>query len=241
MPDHRDQTDDRRRQTGDEEQIQLREEELRVTKQPVETGHARIKTDVVEEEKSVDVPVTREEVFVERHPTEHRPAGGPIGQERTIDVPIREERARVEKEPVVYEEVNVGKRATTETQRVSDTVRREEAYIDHDKDAPVDHQQAGLQHWDQAGERYRSAWEQRNKSTKRKWDDVEPAYRYSHEMSSDPKYRGKKWGQVESDLGTGYSEWSRQRGYSMSADDPWERLRQDVREAWDEVHSESRR
>jgi uncharacterized protein (TIGR02271 family) len=233
--------DDRPGQTGDEEQIQLREEELRVRKEPVQTGQARIRTDVVEEEKSVEVPVTREEAVVERHPTERRPAGGPIGQERTIDVPIREERARVEKEPVVYEEVNVGKRATTDTQRVSDTVRREEAYVDHDEDAPVRHQHGGVQHWDQAGDRYRSAWEQHNKSTGRKWHEVEPAYRYSHEMSGDPKYRGKDWGRVESDLGSGYSDWSRERGYSMGSDDPWERLRQDVREAWDEIHSESRR
>ena len=41
-----------------------------------------------------------------------------------------EEQVRVEKRPVVYEEVGIDKRASQETQHVSDTVRREEAVID---------------------------------------------------------------------------------------------------------------
>ena len=106
--------------------VPLREEELRARKQPVETGQVEVRKEVQEERKTVDVPVTREEVVVERHPVDRQPADRPIAEGETIEVPVREEQVSVEKRPVVYEEVEVGKRQVTDTERVSDTVRREE-------------------------------------------------------------------------------------------------------------------
>src|SRR5579859_2740101 len=113
--------------------MQLRQEELQARKTPVQTGSVHLGKDVVEEHRSIDVPVTREEVFVERHPVDRRPADQPISDSEgeTIRVPITEERVEVEKQPVVYEEVGVGKRISQETQRVSDTVRREELRMDN--------------------------------------------------------------------------------------------------------------
>src|SRR5919202_2219742 len=55
------------------ETLQLREEELQARKQPVETGQVQLGKDVVEEERTTEVPVTREEVYVERRPVD-RPA-----------------------------------------------------------------------------------------------------------------------------------------------------------------------
>lgn len=43
-------------------------------KSPVQTGSVHLGKDVVEEERTLDVPVTREEVYVERHPVDRRPA-----------------------------------------------------------------------------------------------------------------------------------------------------------------------
>src|SRR5919199_363163 len=53
--------------------VQLREEELRTRKESVETGQVSLGKEVVEEQKSLEVPVTREEVYVERRPVD-RPA-----------------------------------------------------------------------------------------------------------------------------------------------------------------------
>src|SRR5919199_2266386 len=80
--------------TSEAETLRLREEELRARKTPVETGRVQVGKEVVEEQKSFEVPVSREEVVVERRPVERRPAEQPIGatEERTIDVPVREER-----------------------------------------------------------------------------------------------------------------------------------------------------
>ena len=125
----------RRGETGG--RVQLREEELRARKQPVQTGEVQIRKEVVEEQRTVDVPVTREEAVVERRPVEPRPADAPVGEEETIRVPLRGEQAEVEKRPVVTEEVEVSKRPVQETQRVTETVRREEPRLEREGDVEL--------------------------------------------------------------------------------------------------------
>ena len=85
--------------------VQLREEELRPRKETVQSGEVGIRKEVVAEQQTLDVPVTREEAVVERHPVEPRPADQPIGEDETIRVPLRGEQVEVEKRPVVTEEV----------------------------------------------------------------------------------------------------------------------------------------
>src|SRR5436305_6975860 len=126
-------------ETGTEGQqnLKLREEQHRAQKQPVETGEVRLRKDVVTEQKSVDVPVTREEVYVERRPGSGQPTDQPIGEGETYRVPVREEQVTVEKQPYVREEVAMGKRPVQESRQVSDTVRREEARVERTGDANV--------------------------------------------------------------------------------------------------------
>ncbi|HMB06470.1 MAG TPA: DUF2934 domain-containing protein, partial [Isosphaeraceae bacterium] len=47
--------------------VQVTEEELEARKQPVETGEARVRKEVHTEHKTIEVPVQREEVVIERH------------------------------------------------------------------------------------------------------------------------------------------------------------------------------
>jgi uncharacterized protein (TIGR02271 family) len=128
---------DRTERAGD--RMQLREEELQARKTSVQTGEVRLGKEVVEEQRTMEVPVTREEVYVERHPVERREAGAPIDdrETETIRLPVTEERVEVEKKPVVYEEVGIGKRVTQETETVSDTVRREELRVDEKGDVDI--------------------------------------------------------------------------------------------------------
>jgi uncharacterized protein (TIGR02271 family) len=125
---------------GDSQQtVQLREEELHARTRPVETGSVHIGKEVVEEQHTMDVPVSHEEVYVERRPVERRPVDQSIGEteSQTIRVPVTEEHVEVEKTPVVYEEVGVGKRVVQETQQVSDTVRREELRVENEGDVEL--------------------------------------------------------------------------------------------------------
>jgi uncharacterized protein (TIGR02271 family) len=125
--------------TDTDQTMQLREEELQARKTPVETGRVQLGKEVVEEQRTVDVPVTREEVYVERRPIERHPTDQPLDEtaSETIRVPVREEQVEVEKQPVVYEEIGVGKRVTQETREVSDTVRREELRTENEGDIEI--------------------------------------------------------------------------------------------------------
>ncbi|UWZ86019.1 YsnF/AvaK domain-containing protein [Occallatibacter riparius] len=117
--------------------IQLYGEVLRVHRDRVQRGEARIRKETVTETQNVEVPVTREELVVERVPVSgSQPAtGATFGSDsEEIRVPLTEEVARVEKEPVVREQVEIGKREITNTENRQETVRREELRVDEDKD-----------------------------------------------------------------------------------------------------------
>ncbi|TMB83974.1 MAG: YsnF/AvaK domain-containing protein [Chloroflexi bacterium] len=123
--------------TQAEQNVKLREEQLRANKQSVETGAVGLRKDVVSEQQSFDVPVNREEVVIERHAASGQPSDTPIGEGETYRVPVREEQVTVDKQPVVREEVSLGKRQVQDSQRVSDTVHREEARVEHQGDVNV--------------------------------------------------------------------------------------------------------
>jgi uncharacterized protein (TIGR02271 family) len=206
--------------------MRLREEELHARKQPVETGQVSLGKEVVEEQRTMEVPVTREEAYVERHPVERRPSEQPIeataGQ--TIDTPVREEHVEVSKQPVVYEEVGVGKRQVTETQQVSDTVRREELRVEREGDARVSGATTAGS-WEEAMPRYRERWQQRYGVSGERWEDHAASYRYGWELRSRPEYRGRSWSEVESQA---------QRDWTVrNPGTPWEQARESIRDAWE--------
>jgi uncharacterized protein (TIGR02271 family) len=118
----------------DRDSVTLHEEQLRAGKVREQAGEVRLGKEIVEEQQSIDVPVTREEVYVERRDAGHRPSDHDISDSdrAEIRVPVTEEHAVAEKETFATEEVSVGKRAVQDTERVSGTVRREEAVIDGD-------------------------------------------------------------------------------------------------------------
>ncbi len=119
----------------DEETLRLHEERLRVEKEQVKTGEVNVGKHVVEEERSVDVPVEHEEVYVERRPVNEKSTDGTdkgFNENENINIPLSEERVNVTKKDVISEEIVVGKRKVEDTETVRDTVRHEEADIDED-------------------------------------------------------------------------------------------------------------
>jgi len=112
------------------------EEQLHVEKRPVEKGDVHVRKEVHTEHKTIDVPVQREEVVIERR----APSGdatGSIEGHQEIHIPVREEEVNVEKVPVAKEEVVVGKRKVQDTEHVRETLRKEDIKVDADPDVPV--------------------------------------------------------------------------------------------------------
>ncbi|MBA3658608.1 MAG: YsnF/AvaK domain-containing protein [Gemmatimonadales bacterium] len=124
-------TGDEGRRTGDTDRLELHEEQLDIEKEQVQAGEVRLRKEVVTEQRNIEVPVTREEVVIERRPAGDRQASTTgLGEGEEIRIPLMEEQVNVEKHAVVREEVSLGKRQVKETKQVSDTVRREEARIE---------------------------------------------------------------------------------------------------------------
>jgi uncharacterized protein (TIGR02271 family) len=123
---------------GHADRVELREEQLRARKETTEAGQVSVSKDVVTEQRSMNVPVTHEEVYVERKPVQRRPAdSADLGDREEIRVPVREEEVHVEKQPVVTEEVTVGKQPVQETEHVTGTVRKEVPRVERTGDVDV--------------------------------------------------------------------------------------------------------
>jgi uncharacterized protein (TIGR02271 family) len=111
--------------------LKAHEEELHVHKTPVEAGDVTLRKEVHTEHKTLDVPVSREEVVIERRPASgHEVSSAEIKEGQEIRIPVREEQVQVEKQTVVKEEVAVGKRKVQETKHVDDTIRKEEIKVE---------------------------------------------------------------------------------------------------------------
>lgn len=130
--------------TTDEERLRLHEEHLKVDKERVQTGEVNVGKHVVEDTQTIEVPVEREEVYIERRPVneaaDSTATGGLTGKDayqdgENIHIPISEERVEVSKTDVVSEEIVVGKRKVQDTEQVTETTRREVADIDEDNDS----------------------------------------------------------------------------------------------------------
>lgn len=107
--------------------IRRYEEDLDVQKVSRQAGEVVVNKTVVEETKSIDVPVRREEVHVERRAvSDDATATDEAFSGETIRVPVMEEEVEVRKVPRVVEELEITKTATDDTRRVEETVRREE-------------------------------------------------------------------------------------------------------------------
>jgi len=117
----------------DEIRIPVVEEELTATVRPTQAGAVRIEKRVIEEDRVLEVPVTDEQIRVERRIVD-RPVGAETQafEEIVIDVPLTTEQVELQKQARVAEEIVVSKEATQRTERVTDTVRREEVYVDED-------------------------------------------------------------------------------------------------------------
>ena len=107
--------------------VPITEEKLEVNKR-VENSQATITKEPVTETKTVEVPVTHEEVSIERR----QPVGGqteasqgPVTSKEEMEIPLKREQADVSKTPYVKEEVSIKKKPVTETKEVTEEVTSE--------------------------------------------------------------------------------------------------------------------
>ena len=118
----------------DSETIRLHEEQVHARAVEKDTGEVKITKEVVEDTKTVEVPVRREEVHITRT---DRPLDGHIDDkeaftEETIVVPVSEEEVEIDKDVVVTDEIQVDRVEKTDYETVTEQTRREELNVDDD-------------------------------------------------------------------------------------------------------------
>ncbi|MFD2091202.1 DUF2382 domain-containing protein [Blastococcus deserti] len=110
------------------------EERLNVGTTSQEVGRARLRKYVVTENVTETVPVSREEVRVEREPITDANIGnamdGPAISEEEHEVVLHAETPVVEKEAVPVERVRLDKTTVTEQAQVTEGLRKEEIEVD---------------------------------------------------------------------------------------------------------------
>jgi len=125
-------TKEHTQQEEEETMVPLIEERLNVSKKTSTTQYTVTKEPITEK-KTVEVPVTHEELIIERRPpkdsSSSTSAQGPVKSRTEIKVPLMREEVEVTKDPFVKEEVIVKKKPVTETRTVSDTVTKERINI----------------------------------------------------------------------------------------------------------------
>ncbi|SDF84347.1 DUF2382 domain-containing protein [Klenkia brasiliensis] len=106
------------------------EERLQVGTETAEVGRARLRKHVVTENVTTTVPVTHEEVRVEREPITEANRGaaldGPDLSEEEHEVVLHAEQPVVQKETVPVERVRLGTETVTDQTQVSEQVAHEE-------------------------------------------------------------------------------------------------------------------
>jgi uncharacterized protein (TIGR02271 family) len=118
--------------------LRLREEELVARTENVQAGEVRVRKEVVTETKTIEVPVSHEEVVIERRSLSGQEVASTPGslsassmnEREEIRVPVSEEQVIVEKRVVPREEVIITKAKVQETEQVSEDVKREEVEIE---------------------------------------------------------------------------------------------------------------
>ena len=124
-------TEGHQQQEKEESTVPVIEERLNVSKKTSTTQYT-ITKDPITEKKTIEVPVTHEELIVEKRPPKDSTsssAQGPVKSKTEIKVPLNREEVEVTKEPFVKEEVVVKKKSIAETRTISDTVTSERINI----------------------------------------------------------------------------------------------------------------
>ena len=110
------------------------EEQLRVGTERREAGRARLRKHVVTENVTTTVPVSHEEVRIEREPITDANRGDALGggdiTEEEHEVTLHEERPVVAKETVPVERVRMGTETVTGEEQVSEEVGKEQIQTD---------------------------------------------------------------------------------------------------------------
>lgn len=112
--------------------VPILEEEIKVTKKVIDTGIVNISKTIIESTEYLDIPLSSEQIIVDRIPKNEIVDTMPAASRYEGDVmiiPVLKEVAVIEKRIMLVEEIHVKKIKTEKTETQEVTVRKEEVNI----------------------------------------------------------------------------------------------------------------
>jgi uncharacterized protein (TIGR02271 family) len=107
--------------------LQLHKEKLEITKNMVKTADVKVYKKTFTEEKQITVPITREELIIEKKVLNQNETEPQI---ETIRIPVVEDRIEVTKHPVILENVEIYKNQFQELIHLNETLQEEKIHIE---------------------------------------------------------------------------------------------------------------
>ncbi|MCB1884387.1 MAG: YsnF/AvaK domain-containing protein [Geminicoccaceae bacterium] len=206
--------------TGEDQKLEVVEEQLRVGKREVERGGVRVRSRIIETPVEQEVQLRDETVHVERRQVDRPADAGALSafKEGTIEVHETDEEAVVQKSARVVEEIGISKDVETRTETVRDNVRRTE----------VDVEQIGPEQT----ARFREHHNERYASGGERYEDYDDAYRFGYTSAGSSDYADHDWDRAEPQM---RSRWEREHPEST-----WDKVKDAVRSSWDEGRNSRR-
>ncbi len=226
-----------------EKVLPVLKEEVEIGKREESGGAVRVVSRVISRPVSESVELRREEAVVERRPVDRAASEADLApfEERTVEVQELAERPVVQKTAHVVEEVVVGKRVSSETQTVEDTVRSTEVNVERvggEGERSARGSVAGAvggaassrrRSFADVEDEFRQDYQTNFANTGASYDELQPAYRGGYELRGDSRFADSDWNDVEPEL---RSRWEREHPGSA-----WERVQAAVRRGWDRATS----
>ncbi len=110
--------------------ILLREEELDISKKWTKTGDVTIYKEIIQEEKKVIVPVTREEIVIQKRVLNATDPNASDIKPEIIRIPLSEEQIQVSKHKVILNDISAYKHKIEETLHIDETLKKEKLHLD---------------------------------------------------------------------------------------------------------------
>lgn len=212
---------------GEQEHIDVVEEQLQVGKREIEGGGVRVRKYMTAQPVEEQIRLREEHVRVERRPVD-RPASESdfdTFREGVIEVTEHREEPIVSKTARVVEEVLVDKDVTERTETVRDTVRRTDVEVEQMSGEARSTMGTGMRNF----ESYEPGWRTHynaNFSSSGTYEQFAPAYRYGYNLATNDRYRHGDWTTIEPEARHYWEE--RNPG-------TWDRFKNAVRQAWMDV------
>jgi len=203
----------------DHEAIPVVEEEIAIGKREVEKGGVRVRNYIVTTPVEEQVELRETKVNVERRPVDRPATEADLAfQEKTIEVTEFAEEPIVEKRARVVEEVVVDKDTDVHTETVRDQVRHTEVEVEN---LGTTGRRTG---YDTYLDDFRTHYRTNYANNQYSFNNYEPAYKYGYGLTSNQRYQGRTWTEIEPDV---------RRDWETRGQGAWEDFKDSIRYAWE--------